>query len=343
MGKSLDGGGAVPSPATRARPSIRDIARESGVSVSTVSRAFSEPALVRSDTLERILTLAESRGYQPNGTHRSAAARRSSRIGVVVPDLGNPFFSGILKGAQAKAGEAGLMVFVAGTEESARLEGQLIPTVAQHVDGIIICASRLTAARLQEARGRTPVVIVNRRIDAVPSVSFDSPGGIRQAVDHLAALGHTHVAYLSGPQNSWSNQERQRGLRAAAGERGLEVIEFGPLAPNYEAGQHAADLVLASPATAVIAYNDLMAIGVLNRLSVREVSVPEQLSVVGFDNIPMAAMTTPPLTTVSLPLELAGRTAVELLVEQMDGDGGGPPEQELPAQLLVRGSTSVAR
>jgi DNA-binding LacI/PurR family transcriptional regulator len=172
---------------------------------------------------------------------------------------------------------------------------------------------------------------------------MDSAGGMRQVVEHLVALGHRRCAYLAGPRNSWSNRERRRGLRTAP-RRGLEVVELGPFAPRFEAGMHAADLALAEGVTAILAYNDLMAFGVLTRLNDRQVDVPGEVSVVGFDDIAMAAMCTPPLTTVAMPTEQAGRTAVDLLITLLgsppgsDGDG----RRALPTQLIVRGSTSTA-
>jgi LacI family transcriptional regulator/LacI family repressor for deo operon, udp, cdd, tsx, nupC, and nupG len=171
---------------------------------------------------------------------------------------------------------------------------------------------------------------------------MDSADGTRQAVEHLAALGHRRIAYLSGPEHSWSNGARLRGLRASAAATGVTALELGPFSPQFEAGLQAADLALASGVTAVLAYNDLMALGVLHRLAARGVRVPDHLSVVGFDDIAMAAMATPPLTTVVMPKEAAGRAAVELLLDQLAlpaEERDNTEQRLLPAQLLVRAST----
>jgi DNA-binding LacI/PurR family transcriptional regulator len=313
------------------------------VSPATVSRAFAEPGLVRHETLQRVLAVAEELHYRPSRAARSLKTGKTGNIGVVVPDLGNPFFPAILKGAQARAREADHAVFLADSEENPRLEMELVRAMARQVDGVVICSSRLSEAQLQQLRRDTTLVLLNRRVRGVSAVLLDSAGGMRQAIEHLVALGHQRIAFLGGPAESWSNRERRRGLRASARDKGLEIIEFGPFAPHFEAGQHAADLAVAAEVTAVIAFNDLMALGVLSRLADRGIGVPNEISVVGFDNILMAGMATPQLTTVALPLEQAGRVAIELLLEQLAQPGSGTHEQGLAAQLIVRASTAPPR
>jgi DNA-binding LacI/PurR family transcriptional regulator len=323
--------------------SIRDVALRANVSAATVSRAFAAPDLVRQETLEHVLAVAEELHYRPSRAARSLTTGKTGNIGVIVPDLGNPFFPAILKGSQARAREADYAVFLADSDESPRLEIELVRAMARQVDGVVICSSRLSEAQLQQLRRDTTLVLLNRRVRGASDVLLDSAGGMRQAVEHLVALGHRRISFISGPAGSWSNRERRRGLRAGARGRSLDVIEFGPFAPSFEAGQHAADLAVAADVTAVIAYNDLMALGVLSRLADRGVSVPDEISVVGFDNISMAGMSTPALTTVALPLEQAGRVAIELLLEQLAHPGAGTHEESLPAQLIVRPSTGPPR
>jgi DNA-binding LacI/PurR family transcriptional regulator len=324
-------------------PSIRDVARSANVSLATVSRAFAAPGLVRAETLQRVLTVAEELHYRPSRAARSLTTGKTGNIGVVVPDLGNPFFSAILKGGQARAREADHAVFLADSEENPRLELELVRAMARQVDGVIICSSRLSEEQLQQLRNDTTLVLLNRRVRGVSAVLLDSAGGMRQAIEHLVALGHQRIGFLGGPTGSWSNRERRRGLRTEARGRSLDVIEFGPFAPHFEAGQHAADLAVAAEVTAVVAFNDLLALGVLSRLAGRGIGVPDEISVVGFDDIPMAGMATPHLTTVALPLEQSGRVAIELLLEQLAHPGSGTHEQGLPAQLIVRASTAPPR
>jgi DNA-binding LacI/PurR family transcriptional regulator len=323
--------------------SIRDVARRANVSPATVSRAFAELGLVRHETLQRVLAVAEELHYRPSRAARSLKTGKTGNIGVVVPDLGNPFFPAILKGAQARAREADHAVFLADSEENPRLEMELVRAMARQVDGVVICSSRLSEAQLQQLRKDTTLILLNRRVRGVSAVLLDSVGGMRQAIEHLVALGHERIGFLGGPAQSWSNRERRRGLRAEARRRSLDVIELGPFAPHFEAGQHAADLVVAAEVTAVVAFNDLMALGVLSRLADRGIGVPNEISVVGFDNILMAGMATPQLTTVELPLEQSGRVAIELLLEQLAQPGTGTHEQGLPAQLIIRASTAPPR
>ena len=262
---------------------------------------------------------------------------------MIVPDLGNPYFHGVLQGAQARAREADYAVFVADGQESATEEETLIAAMTKQVDGIVLCSSRLSPAKLA-ALGATPtLVLLNRRVPGLPAVIVDSAGGMRQAMRHLASIGHRRCAFVSGPRHSWSNRQRLRGLRAAAATCGAEVVTIGPVAPQFSSGIAAAEQVLRTGATAVLAYNDLVAVGILRRLAEIGVDVPGELSVVGFDDIPLAAMVTPPLTTVAVPTRLAGEAAVEALLARLDPGADPPPSQvcTLPARLIVRSSTAA--
>lgn len=320
---------------------IYEVAARAAVSASTVSRAFTVPELVRKDTLRRVLEAAQELGYEPNRAARALITGKTGNLGVLVPDIGNPFFSAILKGTSSRARESDHVLFLADTDEDPALEESLVRAMAKQVDGLVLCSSRLAGERLAELTGQVPVVFVNRTVGAAASVVMDSADGVRQAVEHLAALGHQRLAFLCGPDSSWSNEQRRRGLGPAAEAAGVEVVELGPFTPHFDAGVQAADLVLASGATAVLAYNDLMALGVLSRLAARGVRVPEDVSVVGCDDIAMAAMATPPLTTIGMPTEAAGRAAVDLLLRQLQSPTGSgeAPHRSLGTQLLIRSST----
>jgi DNA-binding LacI/PurR family transcriptional regulator len=321
---------------------IHDVARTANVSTATVSRAFSAPTLLRDTTRHRVLEVADRLGYGPNRGNRGPNPTRSGNLGVIVPDVTNPFFPSVLKGVQARARQSDYAVFLGNSEENPRAEIDLIRAMARQVDGVIICAPRMSSTELKEVLARTRLVLVNRRVAGVPAVVMDNVGGMRQAIDHLAALGHRRIAYLGGPRTSWSNRERRRGLRRAS-RHGMAVVEFGPFAPQFEAGVHGADLAIAAQLTAIIAYNDLMALGALSRLADRGVRVPQDVSVLGFDDIPMAAMCSPALTTVAIPQEHAGIKAVDLLVDLLRPDSIGLRDAacELATQLTVRGSTGT--
>jgi DNA-binding LacI/PurR family transcriptional regulator len=320
---------------------IQDVAREAGVSVSTVSRAFTAPEMVREETRHFVLQTAERLGYRPNRAARGLITGRTGNLGVIVPDLSNPFFPTVLKGVQSRAREADYAVFLADSDENPAEEVTLVQAMAKQVDGVILCSSRMSSAQLERVVDMTSLVFVNRQGADHPTVLMDTTGGMHQAIDHLVALGHRRIAYLNGPRTSWSNRERRRGLRRAA-RQGVEIVELGPFAPKFEGGPHAADLALAEGVTAIVAYNDLMALGVLARLADRGVPVPQRMSVVGFDDILMAGMATPPLTTVSMQNERAGRAAVDLLVNLMTvtGADAGDLRRDLECQLIVRASTA---
>lgn len=318
---------------------IRDVASKAHVSVATVSRALSSPDLVRPDTRSRVLAAATELGYQPNRAARGLITGKTGNIGVVVPDLDNPFYTGILKAAQTRAAHADHAVFVANSDEDPAAEITIVRTMAKQVDGLILCSPGLTDAQIASVAD-TPLVLLNHLLPGVPSTVMDSADGLGQVVAHLAALGHSRIAYLSGPHTSWSNEQRRQGLAAAATEHFVELVELGPFAPRHEGGLQATDLALAAGVTAIMAYNDIMALGVLARLRDRGLSVPDDISVTGFDNLVYASLTSPALTTVRMPLAVAGRTAATMLLDRFDATDGPAPHVVLPTQLIVRGTTA---
>ncbi|BCJ39841.1 LacI family transcriptional regulator [Actinoplanes ianthinogenes] len=319
---------------------IKDVARLAGVSPSSVCRALTDPARVRADTRERVESAAEQLGYRPNRAARSLITGRTANLGVVLPDLANPFFPTVVKAIQKQARRFDYAVFLSDTDEDPAVEVPAIRALAMQVDGFLLCSPRASDHELRSNARDKPVVVLNRRITPFPSVTADNADGMRQAVGHLAALGHRAVAYVGGPRTSWSHRDRQRGLRAATAARGMRLVEVGNVAPTVDGGAAAADLVLAAPVTAVLAYNDLVALGLLQRFQARGVRVPEHLSVIGFDDIPVAGLLGPPLTTVAIDTEQIGRVGVDLLLELMAGPvHRGVTRRVLPTQLIVRGST----
>lgn len=319
---------------------IRDVARRAHVSVATVSRALTSPDLVRPETRSRVLTAATELGYQPNRAARGLITGRTGNIGIVVPDLENPFFTGVLKAVQARALQADYSVFVADSDEDPVAEAKLVHAMAKQVDGVVLCAPGLEDAQVREAAAVTSLVLLNRRLPGVPAALMDSAGGMRAVVGHLVALGHRRIAYLNGPRTSWSNQERRRGLLSAVAHHGVELTELGPFPPRHEGGLLAADPAVAAEVTAIIAYNDLMALGVLARLRERGISVPDDVSVTGFDDLTYASLCFPALTTVAMPVATAGRTAVNLLLDRLGSDTAEVPQIMAETRLVVRGTTA---
>lgn len=305
-----------------------------------MSRAFGMPDVVKEETRRRVLTAAAKLGYHPNRAARGLITGRTGNIGVIVPDMENPFFHSVLKGVQARARETDNWVFLADSGEDAQVEYELIMKMSKQVDGIVLCSSRMTSQQLEHALAETTLVFLNRRTPGSSSVFFDSAGGGRQVVNHLAQLGHRRLAYLGGPTNSWSNRERRRGLRYAAKRRGVEIVELGPYTPRFESGRQGADVALGHEVTAIVTYNDLMALGVLARLAERRISVPAGYSVVGFDDIPMAAMASPALTTLAMPKEEAGRAIVDMLFGLLANTSGTNSQVGLGTSLTPRASTA---
>jgi DNA-binding LacI/PurR family transcriptional regulator len=214
--------------------------------------------------------------------------------------------------------------------------------MSKQIDGVIMCAPFASDARLARLAGVTELVLINRRLRTVPAVLMDVAHGMRQVVDHLVVLGHRRCAFLSGPRQAWSNRERLRGLHGATRAHGLDLIELGPFEPKFEGGVEGADLALDVGATAIVAFNDLMALGVLRTLAAHGVRVPGEISVVGCDDVLYAAMCAPPLTTVSMPTEAAGRAAVDLLLDRQSQKSKQPVDPiKLSTQLIVRATTAA--
>lgn len=325
---------------------MSDIAEKVGISASTVSRALSAPERVNAETREKILTAARELGYAPSRDVRAPTATSGAGIGLIVPDISNPFFPPIIKAVQERAQARGMHIIIADSEELPSNEFRSARQVSPHCSGMILVSSRLHSSQLEELSSIMPLVLVNRRHPGTPSVSIENAAGIFEAVEHLAALGHTTIAYLNGPKRSWSNERRQEAVRDACAQAQIDLLEFGPFEPQIQAGVRAADLLRASSATAVIAYDDLVALGVMTRLNERGIQVGPELSVIGIDDSPMSGMAYPTLTSITVPGAKAGTLAVDLLLDLIACLDTGEPinpletDIQLETRLIVRNSTA---
>jgi len=315
---------------------LRDVAVAAGVSPATASRALSAPDTVSTARRHRVIEAAERLGYQPNRSAQALASGQSGHVGLVLPDLANPSFAAIAKGVQAQARGSRNSVLIADTDEDARAEREIVRDLQANVDGLVLCSPRMPEEQIRECAAAGPLVLVNREVEGLPSVTFDSAAGVTQALQHLRALGHRHVAYVGGPTSSWSDAHRRRALGSV---EGVEVTDVGSHRPVHQGGVAAADLALETGATAILCYNDLIALGVMSRLRARGVTVPDDISVVGFDDIGAASYVSPMLTTVAIPLTRAGHEATTML-EQLRSDGTDGHPVRLPVELVVRESTS---
>jgi DNA-binding LacI/PurR family transcriptional regulator len=320
---------------------ITDVARAAGVSPSTVSRALSAPGRVDPGTRARILQLVEHLGYHPNRAARGLITGRTGNLGLLVPDLTNPVFPSLVKAAQHHAHGCDYQLLMMDTDEDPDAELGLVRALAKQVDGIILCSPRMPSAQLREAATLCPTVLVNRQERRVPSVVFDTVDAIRRIIAHLVELGHRQVGFVGGPRSSWSNARRVSGLRQVSGEAGVRLVELGHFPPTFQGGRTAVDAVLLSGVTAVLGYNDLVAAGLCRALAERGIDVPAQLSVVGTDGIALASLVHPPLTTLAVPTDAAGREAVELLLRLLsDPTATRTPQVEVPTELVVGGTTA---
>ncbi len=330
-------------PRERRPPTIYDVARAVGVSPSTVSRAFSRPGRVNAGTAERIRAVAHDLGYRVRPLARAPVAR-TSMLALVVADATNPFHFDIIRGAQDAAAQAGYTVLLTDTRESDRLERQALERTLPMVEGIVLASSRMSDSTIRVTAKQRPMVVLNRVVTGVPSVVTDISGGARRAVQHLRGLGHDGFTYVAGPEASWTDGMRWRELREATRGSGPRARRIGPYPPTLEGGGAAGRALRAEPATAVVAYNDLLAIGLMGELIGHGHRIPDDLSVIGFDDIFGAQLVTPGLTTVAAPLYQIGSTAVGHLLAVL---GGARPQTGaplvVPTSLVRRRSTGPRR
>lgn len=322
---------------------IRDVARASGVHVSTVSRTFSAPHRVSGETRERVLAVAARLGYRPNRAASALTTGRTHNLGLIVSDIANPFFPPLIKAAQAYAREREYHVFVADTDEDPQAEEELVQTLAKQVDGVVLVAPRLTNQAIERLGLDLPFVVVNRQVRGLSTVLMDIAHGTAEAIAHLVSLGHRRLALLSGPRGSWTSGQMRTAAGEAAARHGAELVVLGPNAPTEGGGLEAAEAVRDSGATGVLAYNDLVAIGVIEGLDALGITVPRELSVVGVDDTIAGRLSRPKLTTIVMPTPAAGRTAVDLLLQAVrQGSARTAARATLETALVVRESTAGA-
>jgi LacI family transcriptional regulator len=322
---------------------VSTVAVAAGVSIATVSRVMNGSTTVAPDMVQRVRAAAAELGYRPNAAAQGLARGRTGTLGVLLPDLANPYFHDVLKGVTAEAGRSGYRMLVANSEEDPDDELGLSQELLRQTDGLILCSPRMPRRDLLTlADGGRAVVCANRLAAGIglPAVTIDAYAGMSGLCGHLARLGHRRVVYLRGPEHSWSSQERWRALdQAAAFGIDAVAIACGATMAN---GHAAVDAALGHDPTAIIAFNDIVAFGALARLRELRVGVPAQVSIAGFDDIPFAAYAAPAITTVRNPKELLGRRSWLLLARVLAGERGLEPEV-LPPQLVARDSTAAAR
>jgi LacI family transcriptional regulator len=325
----------------RSAATIYDVARVAGVNASTVSRALSLPGRISPATEQRVHAAAEQLNYRLNPMARALPTGRTFTLGVLVADFTNPVFFNIVRGAEREAAEQGYTLVLAESQESSRREAETAERIMGSIDGLILATTRLDDTSITALAERTSLVVINRRLSGVTSVVPDLSPGLDEALAHLAAQGHRRVAYVAGPRESWMNSARWRVMQRRAEVRGLSVTPIESGVPTMEGGKLAFSKVVATGATGVLAYNDLMAIGLLTAARESGLSVPGGLSIIGFDDIFGADFTSPPLTTIRTPLADLGARAVRSLLQTI-GDAPSDvadPLTPMVTELVVRGTT----
>ncbi len=348
------GGADARRMATVQSPTLRDVARVAGVHAATASRALNPETrrLVNSETAQRVLRAAESLGYQPNPIARTLKTAKSRTIGLVIPDLTNPLFPPIVRGIEEVLGPAGYSAGIVNTDnDSDREKAQVESLRSRQVDGLIVATARLHHPLLETLHQQgVKMVLVNRRIEGLdsPSITPDDETGVTLAVRHLVELGHRRIAHLAGPQSTSTGVVRARAFQRALQESGLTpdpslVLECPYWSEDCGARGLRELMDRGTPFTAVVAGNDLIALGCYDLLTERGLSCPEDLSVVGFNDMPFVDKLRPPLTTVAVPHHQVGAEAARMLLEALHQPQRLSRSVLLPLTLSVRGSTAPPR
>ena len=324
---------------------ISDVARAAGVSRATVSRVVNGLSTVDATIAARVRATIQALNYTPSGTARSLSLGVTNTVGMVVPDLGNPMFHEVLKGFHRAAAADGYRVLVADSQENAHEEAALAHDARKRCDAVVLCAPRMSGEELAGVLAATsPSVVINRADTpgAAPSVTVDYESGIRAVAQHLVSLGHRRIAFLAGPPASASNAARIAGLEAFLRDRpDVELVRI-PCGSSMDDGYQSWPSVEAAAVTAVLAFNDLVALGLIGRLHESGVRVPEDLSVAGFDDVPFGRFSVPALTTVSVDQSGVGATAWRQLHARITGRESRETTVFRP-ELIVRQSTGVVR
>jgi len=336
-------------------PNIYEVAKRAGVSTATVSRVLSQPNVVATATRRKVLQIIERLGYEPNSTAQNLRALRTAKILVTVPDISNPFFSLIIQGIEDAALREGYSVLVGDTQhDQKREERYALMLKRKEADGLIFLGHRLPQEAAALARAMAPqcAPIVNgcefSPTLGIPSVHIDNAKAAYEAMDHLYGLGHRRIGVVTGPLVSPLSRDRLTGVTARAKKQKATrdfIVMHGDF--SIESGAVAAERLLLGRArpTAMFCFNDEMAIGALEVAHRLRIAVPDDLSVVGFDDIRFAKHLTPALTTVAQPMRQLGEGTVRLLLRILEGGGDAetPESVTLPHKLVVRASTAAPK
>jgi len=334
--------------AGKRNPTINDIARLADVSTTTVSHVLNQTRPVSKALRARVVAAVRELEYKPNAMARGLRKQNSGMLGLVIPDNSNPFFSEIALGAEDCAFRHGYSVILCNSRHDLARELTYITDLTSYpVDGLVLCAVSVSTEHINKfADLAGPMAIIDRKLQQVDAdvILADHRQGARLAVEHLVGLGHRRIAIITGPLDLAPAQDRLEGYRSVLQESGIPSIDEYIVEGDFQVGsgrQLAGKLLtLELPPTAIFASNDMMAIGALHTARQLGVHVPEDLSLVGFDNIFLSSLVDPPLTTVAQPAYRLGELAVEKLLRRISGvDADDYSETCLATELVVRSST----
>jgi LacI family transcriptional regulator len=335
-------------------PTLRDVAEAAGVHAATASSALNPETrrLVNVETARRVLRAAESLGFSPNPIARSLKTAKSGTIGLVLPDITNPLFPPIVRGIEDVLSGAGYSALIVNTDNDPERErAQIASLRSRQVEGLIVATARLDhplLAQLHEQK--VNLVLVNRRTSEldVPWITPDDTAGIELAVRHLAELGHRRILHLAGPQTTSTGVVRLRAFQNAVRDHGLDddpaLLASCSLWAETEGARVLCEVLDAGTEfTAIVAGNDLIALGCYDVFNERGLVCPDDISVVGFNDMPLLDKLRPPLTTVGIPQHQVGEEAARMLLESINEPGRPARSVLLPVSLVVRGSTAPPR
>lgn len=333
---------------------VKDIAKKAGVSHSTVSRALRSNPLISEETKQRIQKIAVELGYLPSAAARTLKTNRSHVLGVVLTSIDDPFFSEILEGMEEVIQSSGYSLFIAAAHRDAQREREIVQAMVEHrADGVIICSTSFSEERSRPfLQHGVPIVVVNNQAveEFRYSIYHDDVDGMRQVTRYLIGLGHYRIAYIGNSASGRTTMDRLTGFRKEMKSGGLSIpaeYVYETSGGGTEDGALAANHFLDLPdlPTALVCYNDMIAIGLMKSLQQAGVRIPEDVSITGFDNIIFSAYTNPPLTTLDQPKRFIGAEAARLLLELLDTPTSEQSQNHLnvrilKGQLLIRESTA---
>ncbi|MEV0946499.1 LacI family DNA-binding transcriptional regulator [Rhodococcus sp. NPDC049939] len=326
---------------------IKDVAALAGVSPATASRVLSGNPATSSEAMAKVIAAASKLGYHPNAQARALRSTRTNVVGLLVSDVRNPFFANLAHAAEQAALSKGLVTLLGNANESIEQQDRYLDTfISQRVAGVIAAPQGDGSPSLRAVLERgIPTVFVDRTVDGidVPSVTTNSDSGIRQAVEHLARQGHSRVGYIAGPETTSTGRERLRSFAQAAHDFGLSedpaLTFIGDFQPASGAAGARHLLALPQRPTAVLAADSPMAVGALSTLTREGIRIGSDMALIAFDDLEWFPLLDAPLTVIAHDVEVMGRTAVQLLLDVIDGRR--PESVVLPSELIVRASTGT--